>query len=147
MARTAVSTGLVGLAWDAGEALPASLQAADATNGNILAFTTGTSYGAFQTLLYVVNGDSSSHTVIIRGSGYTGTASGAANSGIPSPPFDHAQASVGDLSVAVAAGKTEVIGPFTTDRFAQSDGSLWFDWSAATDMTFAVLQLPVVVSS
>lgn len=150
MARTALTSagsGLISLAWDTGVAAPASPASADATNGNILAFTTGTSYGPYQVLLVVANGDSSSHNVILRGSGYTGLPNGSANSGIPSPATTvFTQSTVGDLTVAVANGKTEVIGPFTTDRFAQADGSLWIDWSAATSMTIYAIQLPVVVS-
>lgn len=146
MARTAITTGLVNLGRD-NSALAPSAQSADATNGNIVPFTTGSSYGAFGVILQVANGDSASHTVILRGSGYTGAANGAANSGIPSPQNTVlAQSTVGDLSVAVAAGTTRYIGPFTTDRFAQSDGSLWIDWSAATSMTITVLQEPVTVS-
>lgn len=150
MARTALTSGgsgLISAAYDAGVQAPSSPASADATNGNILNFTTGTSYGAFQTLLVVANGDASSHNVILRGSGYTGAANGAANSGIPSPQNTVlAQSTVGDLTVAVAAGKTEVIGPLTTDRFAQADGSLWIDWSSGTSMTVYAIQLPVTVS-
>lgn len=146
MARTAITTGLVNLGRD-GSALAPSAQSADATNGNYVPFTTGSSYGAFGVILVVANGDASSHTVILRGSGYTGAANGAANSGIPSPQNTVlAQSTVGDLSVAVAAGTTRYIGPFTTDRFAQADGTLWIDWSAATSMTITVLQEPVTVS-
>jgi hypothetical protein len=149
MARTAVAAGLVSLAYDAGVLLGAA-QAADATNGNTLPFSiTGTppTYGPFKVFLVVANGDSSSHTVIIRGAGYTGAANGAANSGIPVPSSTvFTQGTVGDLSVAVAAGTTQVIGPFTTDRFVQQNnvngGDMWIDWSAATDMTFWAYLLP-----
>ena len=37
------------------------------------------------------------------------------------------QSTVGDLSVVVTNGTTRYIGPFTTDRFAQSDGTLWIE--------------------
>jgi len=146
MARTAIAAGLVALGRDT-NALAPSAQAADATNGNVVPFTTGSSYGAFGTLLKVDNADSSPHTVIIRASGYTGAASGAANSGIPAPQNTVlTQSTVGDLSVVVTNGTTRYIGPFTTDRFAQADGTLWIDWSAATSMTITVLQNPVTVS-
>lgn len=153
MARTAVVAGLVALAQDAGVA--SATQDADATNGNILPFAPTASpptFGAFQVVLAVTNGDSSSHSVIIRGSGYTGAASGAANSGIPAPGAignSFTQATLGDLSVAVAGGATEYIGPLTTDRFGQPNSTtgadMWIDWSAATDMTFSALLLPVDV--
>jgi hypothetical protein len=146
MARTAITTGLASIGRDAGTLAP-SAQAADATNGNIVPFTTGSSYGAYSTVLIVANADSASHNVIIRSGGYTGAAAGAANSGIPSPAATvFAQSTVGDLTVTVANGTTKYIGPFTTDRFTQSDGSLWIDWSAATSMTIIVLQFPVTVS-
>ena len=146
MARTAITTGLVALGADTGVLGPTA-QAADATNGNIVPFTVGTSYGANKVILQVINADSSSHTVILRAGGYTGAANGAANSGIAPPQNTvFTQSTIGDLSVAVAAGTTRYIGPFTSDRFAQSDGSLWIDWSAATSMTIIVLQEPVTVS-
>jgi hypothetical protein len=148
MARTAV-TALVSLAYDTG-VLVGSAQAADATNGNILPFSiTGTppTYGPFKVLLVVANGDSSSHTLIVRGSGYTGAASGAANSGIISPQNTvFTQSTLGDASYVIANGTTQAVGPFTTDRFVQPNatngGDLWFDWSAATSMTFWAYLLP-----
>ena len=146
MARTPITTGLAALGRD-GNAVAPTPQAADASNGNIVPFTVGSSYGAYGTILAVGNADSSPHTVILRGSGYTGAASGAANSGIPLPQNTvFTQSTVGDLSVVVTNGTTQYIGPFTTDRFTQSDGSLWIDWSAGTSMTITVLQNPVVVS-
>jgi hypothetical protein len=145
MARTALTP--VQLAWDAGVA-EGSSGTVDATNGNIVPFaTTGSpaEFGAYNVVLVVTNGDSASHTCIVRGSGYTGTPSGAANSGLPAPGAQPlAQAMVGDFSQAVANGTTEFIGPFTTDRFAQADGSLWVDWSASTSMSVWVLQWPTL---
>ena len=150
MARTAVAAGIVALAGDTGVA--GATQAADATNGNILPFNisnTPPTYGPFNIILAVTNADSASHTVILRATGYTGAASGAANSGLQKPAeivFDIS--SDGDLSVVVAAGTTEYIGPLTTDRFTQPNnvngGDLWIDWSAATDMTFSAILLPTV---
>jgi hypothetical protein len=146
MARTAVTTGLAKLATDAGVAAPTP-QAADATNGNYVPFTVGSSYGPFNTFLIVANGDSSPHSIILRGSGYTGAPAGAANSGILPPQNTvFAGSTSGDLAVAVPNATTQYIGPLTTDRFTQADGTLWIDWSAATSMTVIVVQLPVVVS-
>lgn len=148
MARTAVAAGLVALARDSGVA--SATQAADASNGNILPFNisnTPPTYGPFNVVLAVTNADSASHTVILRASGYTGAASGAANSGLQKPAeivFD--TSSIGDLSVAVANGTTQYIGPLNTDRFVQPNatngGDLWIDWSAATSMTFSAILLP-----
>jgi hypothetical protein len=152
MARTAVAAGLVALGYDNAVALGAA-QAADASNGNILSFNianTPPTYGPFKVLLVVANGDASPHTVILRGSGYTGAANGAANSGIISPQNTvFAMSTLGDASYPVAAGVTSVIGPLTTDRFIQPNaangGDLWIDWSAATSMTFWAYLLPAAV--
>lgn len=151
MARTALTP--VQLAYDAGVA-QGSTGTVDAVNGNIVAFNAAASpatFGPFQVLLVVTNADTSAHSCIVRGSGYTGAANGAANSGIPAPgvsPFTMAM--LGDLSVSVAASSTEVIGPFTTDRFAQPNhvtgGDLWIDWSASTSMSVWVYQWPTLVS-
>jgi len=148
MARTAIAAGIVSLGWDAG--VVSANQAADATNGNILPFSitnTPPSYGPFHVILAVANGDSAAHTMILRGSGYTGAASGAANSGLPNPANTvFTQGSLGDASYVIAAGTTQYIGPLTTDRFIQPNntdgGDLWIDWSAATDMTVTALLLP-----
>lgn len=148
MARTAVAAGLVSLGYDTG--VVTATQAADATNGNVLAFnptTTPPTFGPFKVVLVVTNADSASHTLILRGSGYTGAASGSANSGLPSPANTvFTQGALGDASFPVAAGTTQYIGPLTTDRFVQPNhvygGDLWLDWSAATSMTFSVLLLP-----
>ena len=146
MARTPITTGLVALTADTA-ALAPTAQAADATNGNIVPFTVGSSYGAHGVILQVINADSSAHTVILRSGGYTGAASGSANSGIVAPQNTvFTQSTVGDLSVVVAANTTRYIPSLTTGRFTQSDGSLWIDWSAATSMTIIVLQQPIVVS-
>ncbi|HLK78606.1 MAG TPA: hypothetical protein VKU77_33770 [Streptosporangiaceae bacterium] len=149
MARTAIAAGLVALAADAGVAAGAG-QAADAVNGNILPFSltnTPPTFGPFNILLVIANADSAPHTAIIRAAGYTGAPNGAANSGLAAPanqPFT--QATLGDLSVAVANGATEVIALTTTDRFVQpnhvSGGDLWIDWTAATGMTFWAYLLP-----
>ena len=51
----------------------------DATNGNIYA-----NPGPFKSEIFIHNGDSSAHNVIVRASGYAGVATGAANSGATS---------------------------------------------------------------
>lgn len=55
-----------------------------------------------------------------------------------------AAGAAGDLTYAwgTTAG-TAVVGPFTTDRFTQTDGNLYLDWSTvAGPVTFAVIQDP-----
>lgn len=47
----------------------------------------------------------------------------------------------GDLSVSVAFGKTEYIGPLESGRFVQSDGSLMIT-SSTTTGTIAALKVP-----
>lgn len=148
MARTAIAAGVVTLARDT--AVASGTQAADATNGNVIPFNPAGSpatYGPFHVILVVTNGDASAHNVILRASGYTGAAAGAANSGLLGPAETvFTQATVGDLSVAVPATSTRYIGPFTTDRFVQpnhtSGGELWIDWSAATSMSVVAILLP-----
>lgn len=148
MARTAIVAGLVALSADAGTL--GAVQTPDAANGNILPFAptaTPPTFGPFNVTLVVTNADTASHTVIIRGSGYTGAANGAANSGIPAPQNTvFTQGTVGDLSVAVAASTTRYIPLVTTDRFVQpngtSGGDLWIDWSASTSMSVTALVAP-----
>lgn len=48
---------------------------------------------------------------------------------------------LGDLSVSVAFGKTEFIGPFESGRFLQADGSLKIT-SSTTTGTIAALKVP-----
>lgn len=139
MARTALVR--IGLVRDAGVALGAGATP-DAVNGNIVADP-----GPFQALIQVKNGDSSSHSLILRGAGYTGTPTGAANSSVLSPSATvFTQGTVGDLTVPVAAGATQIVQITTTDRFCQQDGSMWLDWSASTSMTVWVLTRPYVVA-
>lgn len=147
MARTALTP--VQLAYDAGVA-QGSTGTVDATNGNVVSLNVAGSpatFGPFQVILVVTNADTSSHSVIVRGAGYTGAANGAVNSGIPAPGNTvFTQGTLGDLSVPVAASTTQVIGPFTTDRFVNTGGALWLDWTASTSMSVWVYQIPVTVS-
>lgn len=148
MARTALVAGLVALVRD-GNAVPAT-QAADAANGNVLPFNIGTTpptFGPLNVVLAVTNGGGASINVILRASGYTGAASGAANSGLPAAAnVVFTQATVGDLVIPVAAGATQYVGPLTTDRFVQPDhvrgGELWIDWSSGTSVTVSALLFP-----
>ena len=134
MARTALTAS--SLTQDAGTALGAGATP-DATTGNSVAAP-----GPYHGRVLIKNGDSASHTCIVRGAGYGGAAGGSANSSIAAAGYPFAGASQGDLSVAVAAGATTVIGPLTTDRYTQADGSLWLDWSASTSMTVWVMTDP-----
>jgi hypothetical protein len=110
----------------------------DATNGNIYA-----NPGPFKSEIFIHNGDSSAHNVIVRASGYAGVATGAANSGATGTQYQpFAEASVGDLTVTIAATSYLVLASLEGDRFAQSDGSLWLDWSASTSITVWIRQGP-----
>jgi hypothetical protein len=113
----------------------------DATNGNIVAGP----IGAWHLTILVLNADSSNHNLIVRASGYAGVPTGAANSGYVTDQYQpFAQASVGDLTITCAhtSGGYTLIESLTTDRFSQSDGSLWLDWAASTSMTVWVAQKP-----
>lgn len=139
MARTALTP--VTLSRDAGVSQGAGATP-DATNGNIVA-----SPGPYNAIIAVKNGDASAHNMIVRGSGYTGAANGAANSGLPAPQnMVFAKASVGDITVAVAAGATVWFTASDTDQYTQPDGSVWLDWSASTSMTVWVLTQPYPVA-
>lgn len=139
MARTALTP--VNLVRDGGVAQGAGATP-DAANGNTVA-----SPGPFQAIIIVKNGDASSHNVIVRGGNYLGAANGAANSSMVAPQNSvFAPATVGDLTVAVAAGATQIVKVANTGRFTQPDGSLALDWSASTSMTVWVLTEPYVVA-
>lgn len=57
----------------------------------------------------------------------------------PVPAF---RASLGDLTVSVTNATTQYIGPFESARFAQADGSLNVDFSAAMTGTIVALRVP-----
>jgi hypothetical protein len=114
----------------------ATLVAPDATNGNIVA-----SPGPFKALIVITNTGSSA-SLYVRASGYQGTATGAANSGYVTAQYQpFASASIGDLTVTLAASETTVVSLVQdVGRFTQADGSLWLDWSTASGLTVAVYQ-------
>jgi hypothetical protein len=139
MARTALNP--VNLVRDGGVAQGAGATP-DVTNGNTVA-----SPGPYKAIVVVKNADGSSHNLIVRGGNYLGAAGGAANSSMVAPQNSvFAPATVGDLTVAVAAGATEVVYIANTGRFTQPDGSLALDWSSSTSMTVWVLTEPYVVA-
>lgn len=139
-ARTALTP--VALARDAGVTNPAAVTV-DAANGNTVADP-----GPFKVILLVTNTDGSAHTCTVRATGSGVTAAGAAQVNPAPSNTVYAQGTVGDLVVSVpATSGSVVIGPFSTDRFAQSDGSLSLDWSSATGMKVAVLRTPYVIPS
>ena len=114
----------------------AALVAPDATNGNIVA-----SPGPFRSLVIVTN-TGSAQSLYVRASGYQGAATGAVNSGYVTGQYQpYATASIGDMTVALAASETTVVDLGVDEgRFTQADGSLWLDWSAATALTVLVIQ-------
>ena len=139
MARTALTP--VNLVRDNGVAQGAGATP-DAVNGNIVAVP-----GPFNAIIIVKNADASNHTLKLRSASYTGTPAGAANSSmLPTQNTVFTQGTVGDLSVTVAAGTTQVVKIATTNRFTQADGSMWLDWDASTSMTVWVLTEPYVVA-
>lgn len=76
-------------------------------------------------MIRVHNADSGSHTCTIKAGAY--------------PPAE--SAGQGDLAVAVANGTTKWIGPLTSGRFSQKDGSLLMTWDASTSVTITVFHL------
>jgi len=140
MARTTLA--VASLTRDAGTALGAGVTP-DATNGNILLGPNG----GYNVGVLVYNADSSNHSLIVRASGYAGVATGAANASYATDQYQpFAQASIGDLTVSClhTGGGYTLIESMTTDRFSQSDGSIWLDWTASTSMTVWVWQRPFI---
>lgn len=93
----------------------------DAVNGNSVS-----GVELEQVMLRVKNADSASHTCTVK-------------AGVYPPALSAGQ---GDLAVVVVNGTTRWIGPFTSARFAQADGSLLVDWSASTSVTVTAFVLP-----
>jgi|SRR5450756_253582 len=113
----------------------------DATNGNTVAA------GPFRLKLLVLNGDTAAHTVTVRATGNGVTASGATQVNPAPSSTVFAASTQGDLVVTVAAGAYNEIGPLTSDRFQQADGSLSVDWSASTSVKVWAIQDPIVIPS
>ena len=110
----------------------------DPVNGNAIP-----SPGPFNSLIVVQNTGSAA-TLIVRAGGYQGLATGAPNSGYVAGEYQPlGTAAIGDLPVTVHAnGFTVVDLEQDVGRFTQADGSMWLDWSTATDILFFVIQRP-----
>lgn len=76
------------------------------------------------TILVVKNGDGSPHTVTVVS------------------PVNCDQGFEHDVAVVVAAGATELIGPFPAGRFAAANGQGSITYSAVTSVTIAAVQVP-----
>jgi hypothetical protein len=124
---------VVALAADAGVAQGSSNSAHSGGE-----YITGSSVDIRKVTLVVANGDSSNHDVIIRATGNGNNVAGTAQtSPVPSSTV-FTQSTLGDLTVTVPAGTTQVIRPSTSDRYEQTDGNMYIDWSATTSMTYYV---------
>jgi len=93
--------------------------------------------GPNKVFLLVDNTYSAAENVTVRAGGNGTTASGGTNPGVP---FDSAP--VGDLVVSCTNGAYTLIGPFTSDRYTQADGSLSIDFASALTGTIWVIQNP-----
>jgi hypothetical protein len=150
MARTAITVSP--FVRDGGLTDPAGTTI-DSTNGMTVTANTGGGGTPVadpgKMLLRVTNTAAAAYSVILRGSGYTGLPAGAVNSGIPPVQNTvYTQATVGDLAVSVATTGVAWLGPFSTDRFAQPDGSLSVDFSSTSFAgKITAFQLPFVVPS
>lgn len=138
-ARTVLTP--IALARDTGNALGAGTTP-DASNGNTVAAP-----GPFKLKLLVHNGDTAAHTVTIRATGNGVTATGATQVNPAPSSTVFTQSTLGDLVVSVAASAYTVIGPLTSDRFAQADGSLSIDYSASTSVLVWPIQENLVIPS
>jgi hypothetical protein len=115
---------------------------ADPAGTSIAGLVAGGAYvadfpGPNHVIIRVDNTDSSAHNFTVRAGGNGNTAAGGTNPGVP---FE--AATVGDLVVSVGATSTAWFGPFTTDRFTQSDGSLSVDFASGFTGTISVFQMP-----
>ena len=90
----------------------------------------------------MVTNSGSSASLLVRASGYAGVATGAANASYVTAQYQPIMsASIGDLTVTLAASETTVVSLVQdVGRFTQADGSLWLDWSTASGLTVAVYQ-------
>lgn len=138
-ARTALTP--IALVRDSSNALGAGTTP-DASNGNTVA-----SPGPFKLKLLIYNGDSASHTVTVRATGNGVTAAGATQVNPAPSNTVFTQATLGDLVATLAATSYYEVGPLTTDRFEQADGSLSIDWSASTSIKVWAIQEPIVIPS
>ena len=87
----------------------------DHTNGNIVA-----SPGPFKLVIVVANA-STAVNLIVRASGYQGTPTGAANSGYVTGQYQpYATASIGDLTVSLAANCGRCSRPSASRRSVSS---------------------------
>lgn len=73
--------------------------------------------------IHVKNGDASPHTVTVD-------SQQACNQG-----FDH------DAAVAIPAGEERMIGPFSKDRFNDSEEKVQISYDAVTSMTIAAIRV------
>ena len=105
---------------------------ADASNGMNIPVPKVSSPGptdaADRLFLYVVNGDSADKTVTVR-------------AGVSTAPST--RGGTGDLAVTIShTAGGGIIGPLETNRFAQADGSINVDFSAATSTTIVAYMMP-----
>ena len=121
MAATALSTG-IGQLVNNGALTDVTPQAIDSTNGNMIT-------GAMpeRIILKLITAGASGMTVAIKAGG--------------NPPYP--SAAQGDLTVTLGASATRFVGPFTSARFLQSDGSLMWTYSGVSGTcTVAAYKLP-----
>jgi hypothetical protein len=95
--------------------------------------------GPNRVMLRVNNSDTAAHNVTVRAGGNGVTAAGGANPGVP---FE--AATVGDLVTSVPASSTVEIGPLTSARFTQADGSMSIDFAAGFTGAIWVLRQPAL---
>lgn len=119
MARTAVA--IKKLAGDAGNT-PATAVTIDATNHHVVDVAGKSN----RLVLFVTNSHASTKTVTIKASDM----------------FNALQASMGDLEVSIATSSTAVIGPLTSARFLQSDGTIHVNVAASMTGTISAYLVP-----
>ncbi len=137
MARTKIT--ITTLAFNAGVLQPAGTNV-DQANGMYLSGTElepetiPANKGADLLVLEIANTAATAHNAIIRAGGTEPDSSFT-----PWPAF---RGSLGDLTVAVTNGTTQVIGPLETSRFKQIDGSINVDFDPGFTGTVKAYLLP-----
>lgn len=81
---------------------------------------------------HIISGVKLERLVVRVNNGGGGSINATVKAGANPPALEAGQ---GDLVVAVGAGAVKDIGPFTSGRFSQKDGSLWLDLSGSTTVT------------
>jgi len=146
MARTAAS--VTTLVRDSSVAVsPTGGTAATATGHYILGASTATGAAVLDARKFIISigAASTAGTLTVRATGSGSNVAGVAQTSPYPSNAVFTQGSVGDLSVVYSTAVATIVGPFTSDRFLQTDGNIYLDWAGDQSAVFNVYELPFVV--